>query len=124
MLHSPMRFAAEVLSPFVTQRSNRRAQVNWLKDRIEKIPSRFVFESALELMSSTRVGSFSMASEPGKKQGMPPAIKTLLGKFSSKREEDRLDGYTSFLKIGPKVLKYMPFEKAQDMKRWLSTYAR
>ena len=30
----------------------------------------------------------------GRKQGMPPAVKALLSKFSSTREEDRLDGYT------------------------------
>ncbi len=47
----------------------------------------------------------------GKKQGMPPAVKSMLSKFSSKREEDRLDGYTSFLKLGPKLLKFIPGDK-------------
>ena len=32
-------------------------QVAWLTPRLERVPTRFVFESALELMSSTRVGS-------------------------------------------------------------------
>lgn len=49
----------------------------------------------------------------GKKQGMPPAVKSLLSKFSSKREEDRLDGYTSFLKLGPKLLKFIPGDKVR-----------
>lgn len=36
-------------------------QVKFLKDRIQHIPVRLVFESALELMSSTSIGEFSMA---------------------------------------------------------------
>eukprot|EP00960_Hanusia_phi_P025876 745925-Hanusia_phi.AAC.5 len=98
-------------------------QVNWLRERILRVPVRFVFESSLELMSSTQVGSFSMASQPGKKQGMPPAVKSLLSKFSSTREEDRLDGYTKFLKSGPALLKFIPGEKAKDLRRWLQTYS-
>ncbi|EKX38555.1 hypothetical protein GUITHDRAFT_77048 [Guillardia theta CCMP2712] len=98
-------------------------QVNWLRERILRVPVRFVFESSLELMSSTKVGSFSMASQPGKKQGMPPAVKSLLSKFSSTREEDRLDGYTKFLKSGPALLKFIPGEKAKDLRRWLQTYS-
>ena len=77
-------------------------QVSWLRERIEHIPARFVFESALELMGMTQVGSFSMASpsgEGGQQQGPPPAVKALLSKFGSKKEEDRLKGYLSFLKV-------------------------
>ncbi|KAJ1489238.1 magnesium-chelatase, subunit H [Baffinella frigidus] len=98
-------------------------QVNWMQERIADIPIRFVFESALELMSFTQVGSFTMAAKPGKKQGMPPAVKALLSKFSSTREEDRLDGYTKFLKSGPKLLKMLPGDTANDLRRWLETYA-
>lgn len=39
----------------------RVTQVKFLKDRIGRIPVRLVFESALELMSSTSIGEFSMA---------------------------------------------------------------
>lgn len=39
-------------------------QVEWLKERIQQIPVRLVFESALELMSCTQLGSF---------QARPPA---------------------------------------------------
>lgn len=76
-------------------------QVSWLTERIEHIPARFVFESALELMGKTRVGSFTMASPSGEgqQQGPPPAVKALLSKFGSKKEEDRLKGYLSFLKV-------------------------
>ncbi|CAN0394797.1 unnamed protein product, partial [Hapterophycus canaliculatus] len=35
--------------------------VKFLKDRIGHIPVRLVFESALELLSSTTIGEFSMA---------------------------------------------------------------
>ena len=93
-------------------------EVTWLQDRIADIPVRFVFESALELMSSTQVGSFTMKQTPGKKQGMPPAVKAVLSKFSSTREEDRLDGYTKFLKSGPKLLKLLPGDTARDLRRW------
>ena len=101
-------------------------QVNWLKERIDKVPTRFVFESALELMSNTKVRTFTMGGppEPGqKKAGPPPAVKALLSKFGSGREEDRLDGYTKFLKSGPALLKFVPGEKAADLRCWLQTYA-
>lgn len=42
-------------------------QVEWLRSRIADIPLRFVFESALELMSCTSVGSFQMAAPSGQK---------------------------------------------------------
>ena len=35
-------------------------QVEWLKARVDKIPVRLVFESALELMSSTQIGTFQV----------------------------------------------------------------
>lgn len=35
-------------------------QVEWLKGRVDKIPVRLVFESALELMSSTQIGTFQV----------------------------------------------------------------
>jgi hypothetical protein len=41
-----------------------------------RIPVRLVFESALELMSYTQVGSFNMKQGPGgEKKGPPPAVK-------------------------------------------------
>jgi len=35
---------------------------------------RLVFESALELMGSTKIGSFTMSSSPGEKKGPPPVV--------------------------------------------------
>eukprot|EP00892_Ulva_mutabilis_P009150 jgi/Ulvmu1/6607/UM003_0244.1 len=96
--------------------------VEWLKGRVADVPLRFVFESALELMSETRVGAFEMAAPGGKKAGPPPAVKKLLGLFGSGREEDRLSGYLSFLKVGPKILKFFPMQKAQDLRSWLTVY--
>jgi len=101
-------------------------QVNWLKERIGNIPTRFIFESSLEFMSDTKVGTFTMGGPPApgeKKPGPPPAVKALLSKFGSGREEDRLDGYTKFLKSGPALLKLVPGEKAKDLRAWLQTYA-
>ncbi|RCJ38971.1 magnesium chelatase subunit H [Nostoc punctiforme NIES-2108] len=94
-------------------------QVVWLRDRIAQIPIRLVFESALELMSLTKVGDFAIGDKP---KGMPKPVKFILDKFSNGREEDKLAGYISFLKIGPKLLKYIPVQKVQDLRNWLIIY--
>ncbi|MES1021878.1 magnesium chelatase subunit H [Gloeocapsa sp. BRSZ] len=94
-------------------------QVLWLRDRVEHIPIRLVFESALELMSLTRLGAFAIGDKP---KGMPKPVKFILDKFSQGREEDRLAGYISFLKIGPKLLKFVPGQKVQDLRNWLIIY--
>lgn len=49
-----------------------------------------------------------MGASGGKSKGPPPAVKKLLGMFGSGREEDRMVGYLSFLKIGPTLLKFLP----------------
>ncbi|MBD2307621.1 magnesium chelatase subunit H [Chroococcidiopsis sp. FACHB-1243] len=94
-------------------------QVLWLRDRLSAIPIRLVFESALELMSLTKLGAFAIGDKP---KGMPKPVKFILDKFSQGREEDRLAGYISFLKVGPKLLKYVPVQKVQDLRNWLIIY--
>lgn len=81
--------------------------MEWLRGRISGIPLRLVFESALELMGSTQVGSFQMGGG-GQAKGPPPAVKKVLSLFGSGREEDKMVGYLSFLKVGPKLLKFLP----------------
>lgn len=83
---------------------------------------RLVFESATELMTFNSVGSFSM--EPGEDgpSGPPPAVKAVLSKFSSGKEEDKISGYLKLLKIGPSLLKFVPGEKANDLRTWLEAY--
>ena len=44
----------------------------------------------------------------GKSKGPPPAVKKVLSLFGSGKEEDRMVGYLSFLKIGPKLLRFLP----------------
>ena len=88
---------------------------------------RFVFECATELMALNRIGSFSMATpvdEDGNAvpSGPPAPVKKVLKLFSSGKEEDKISGYLKFLKIGPSLLKYVPGEKASDLKTWLETY--
>ena len=102
-------------------------QVIWLRERAKHIPIRLVFESALELMSLTQLGKFAFAegalSASGEKpKGMPKPVKFILSKFSSGREEDKLAGYISFLKTGPKLLKFIPAKKVQDLRNWLIIY--
>ncbi|MBE9116179.1 magnesium chelatase subunit H [Lusitaniella coriacea LEGE 07157] len=94
-------------------------QVLWLRERVQHIPIRLVFESALELMSLTQIGEFSIGDKP---KGMPKPVKFILDKFGSGREEDKLAGYISFLKVGPKLLKYIPAKKVQDLRNWLIIY--
>ncbi|OKH32242.1 magnesium chelatase subunit H [[Phormidium ambiguum] IAM M-71] len=94
-------------------------QVLWLQERVKNIPIRLVFESALELMSLTQIGAFKIGDKP---KGMPKPVKFILDKFSNGREEDKLAGYISFLKVGPKLLKFIPVQKVQDLRNWLIIY--
>jgi magnesium chelatase subunit H len=94
-------------------------QVLWLRERTQTIPIRLVFESALELMSLTQLGQFVIGDKP---KGMPKPVKFILDKFSNGKEEDKLAGYISFLKIGPKLLKFIPVGKVQDLRNWLVIY--
>jgi magnesium chelatase subunit H len=94
-------------------------QVMWLRERVQTIPIRLVFESALELMSLTQLGKFVIGDQP---KGMPKPVKFILSKFGNSKEEDKLAGYISFLKTGPKLLKYIPGKKVQDLRNWLIIY--
>ncbi|MBE7386024.1 MAG: magnesium chelatase subunit H [Leptolyngbya sp. SIO1E4] len=94
-------------------------QVLWLRARVQTIAIRLVFESALELMALTQLGKFAIGEKP---QGMPKPVKFILSKFGNSREEDKLAGYLSFLKVGPKLLKYIPVGKVQDLRNWLIIY--
>ena len=94
-------------------------QVIWLRERVKNIPIRLVFESALELMSLTQLGKFFIGDKP---KGMPKPVKFILSKFGNGKEEDKLAGYISFLKTGPKLLKYIPARKVQDLRNWLIIY--
>ncbi|MEM7594409.1 MAG: magnesium chelatase subunit H [Cyanobacteria bacterium P01_A01_bin.83] len=94
-------------------------QVIWLRKRVKDIPIRLVFESAIELISLTRLGKFAIGDKP---KGMPKPVKFILSKFGNSKEEDKLAGYLSFLKTGPKLLKYIPAKKVQDLRNWLIIY--
>jgi magnesium chelatase subunit H len=94
-------------------------QVIWLRERVQNIPIRLVFESAIELISLTRLGKFVIGDNP---KGMPKPVKFILSKFGNSKEEDKLAGYLSFLKTGPKLLKYIPAKKVQDLRNWLIIY--
>ena len=89
------------------------------EQRVQDIPIRLAFESALELMSLTQLGKFAIGDKP---KGMPKPVKFILSKFGNGKEEDKLAGYISFLKTGPKLLKYIPGKKVQDLRNWLIIY--
>ena len=59
---------------------------------------------------------------PPQPPGPPPAVKAVLSKFSSGKEEDKLQGYLKLLKVGPDLLKFVPGEKAGDLRAWLTAY--
>ncbi len=94
-------------------------QVEWLRSRAASVPIRLVFESAIELMGLTCFGRFTIG---GSSAGMPRPIQALLAKFGSGREEDKLAGYIGFLKVGPKLLRFLPSRRAQDLRHWLILY--
>jgi magnesium chelatase subunit H len=50
-------------------------------------------------------------------------VKAVLSKFSGGKEEDKMVGYLSFLKIGPKLLKWLPGKKVKDLRNWLTVYS-
>jgi magnesium chelatase subunit H len=84
---------------------------------------RLVFESATELMEFNQVGTFNMKPQKeGQAQGPPPAIKAILSKFGSGKEEDKLNAYLKMLKVGPSLLKFVPGKKAGDLRTWLEAY--
>mmetsp|Transcript_33214 Transcript_33214/g.67944 ORF Transcript_33214/g.67944 Transcript_33214/m.67944 type:complete len:1449 (+) Transcript_33214:144-4490(+) len=83
---------------------------------------RLIFESATELMAFNRVGTFNMQSSGDGPSGPPPAVKSILKKFSSGKEEDKISGYLKMLKMGPDLLKFVPGEKASDLRTWLEAY--
>jgi magnesium chelatase subunit H len=96
--------------------------VKKLLNKVEAPGVRLVFESATELMSFNQVGTFSMATKGDGPAGPPPAVKAILSKFSSGKDEDRINAYLKLLKIGPSLLKYVPGEKAGDLRMWLEAY--
>jgi magnesium chelatase subunit H len=53
---------------------------------------------------------------------MPRPIQALLARFGSGREEDKLAAYIGFLKVGPKLLRFLPSRRAQDLRHWLILY--
>jgi len=83
---------------------------------------RLLFECATELMTYNRVGSFNMEQSGDGPSGPPPAVKAILNKFSSGKEEDKISGYIKMLKFGPDLLKFIPGEKASDLRTWLEAY--
>jgi hypothetical protein len=54
--------------------------------------------------------------------GPPAPIKAILSKFSSGKEEDKINGYLKMLKVGPDLLKFIPGEKVGDLRCWLESY--
>lgn len=83
---------------------------------------RLLFECATEVMTFNQVGSFNMQTTGDGPAGPPPAVKAILSKFGSGKEEDRINGYLKLLKFGPDLLKYIPGDKASDLRTWLEAY--
>ena len=123
----PKRFAAAVqdsdiiIASLIFDYDDVVAVTNLLDQESSDPTSRLCFECATELMTYNHIGTFSMESgdEPS---GPPPAVKAILNKFSSGKEEDKINGYLKLLKVGPDLLKFIPGEKASDLRTWLESY--
>ena len=63
-----------------------------------------------------------MPNEGETNSGYPPAVKVVLSKFSSGKEEDKLAGYIKLLKIGPQLLQFVAGDKTKDLRTWLEAY--
>jgi magnesium chelatase subunit H len=99
--------------------------VQVVQNVLSDVPIRLIFESATELMQFNQMGTFNMMSPKGLDQkstpaGPPPAVKAILSKFSSGKEEDKLNGYLQLLKVGPDLLKFVP--GTGDLRTWLEAY--
>jgi len=126
----PKQFAAAVkdsdifIASLIFDYDDVVAVTNLLDEKSSGPTCRLCFECATELMTYNHVGTFSMESnsdEPSA-SGPPPAVKAILNKFSSGKEEDKINGYLKLLKVGPDLLKFIPGEKASDLRTWLESY--
>ena len=50
-------------------------------------------------------------------------VRKILSHFRSSKEEDKLAGYVRLLKVRPDLLKYVPGERARDLRTWLLAYS-
>jgi Domain of unknown function (DUF3479) len=88
----------------------RCSQVEWLREKAQAVPIRLVFESALELMGTTQIGTFKM-DPSGKSKGPPPAVKKVLGLFGSQREEDKLVRARTSARGPPRTAIHLPWTR-------------
>jgi len=125
----PEQFAAAVndsdifIASLIFDYDDVVAVTNLLDEESSGPTSRLCFECATELMTYNHIGTFSMESNSDEPpSGPPPAVKAILNKFSSGKEEDKINGYLKLLKVGPDLLKFIPGEKASDLRTWLESY--
>lgn len=103
--------------------------VQWLIPRLPNDSPLFIFESALELMSCNRVGSFSLPSKDSSSNSesstsIPSSVKIVLQKFGIlAKDEDKLAGYLSLLNGASRLLKLVPGDRARDLRHWLVVYS-
>eukprot|EP00984_Skeletonema_dohrnii_P026418 scaffold15775_cov74-Skeletonema_dohrnii-CCMP3373.AAC.2 len=90
---------------------------------------RLLFECATELMTFNKVGSFNMEAKQdgsGSSDGPPPAVKAILNKFSSGKEEDKINGSSSISSFASFThiiyASHSHREKASDLRCWLEAY--
>jgi magnesium chelatase subunit H len=79
----------------------------------------------LQCLTDNRVGKFTMAQTGEGSSGPPPPVKAILSKFSSGKEEDKINGYLKMLKVGPDLLKFVPgvfVPGVGDLRCWLEAY--
>ena len=92
--------------------------VSVVKPHRDKLDAIVVFPSMPQVMRLNKLGSFSMA-QLGQS-------KSAIAKFMRKRKENSgasfQDGMLKLLRTLPKVLKYMPMDKAQDARNFMLSF--
>ncbi|MFQ3585647.1 MAG: cobaltochelatase subunit CobN, partial [Cyanobacteriota bacterium] len=84
----------------------------------ERLDAAVVFPSMPEVMRLNKMGSFSMAQLGQSKS----AIAQFMRKRKEKQGSSFQDGMLKLLQTLPKVLKYLPFDKAQDARNFMLSF--
>ncbi|MEN9222537.1 MAG: magnesium chelatase subunit H, partial [Thermostichus sp. BF3_bins_97] len=92
--------------------------VNAVEPVRERLDAAVVFPSMPEVMRLNKMGSFSMAQLGQSKS----AIAQFMRKRKEKQGSSFQEGMLKLLQTLPKVLKYLPFDKAQDARNFMLSF--
>jgi len=92
----------------------------------DRLDAAVVFPSMPQVMRLNKLGSFSMAQLGQSKSALAQLGRKPIAQFMKKRKEKSgssfQDGMLKLLQTLPKVLKYMPIDKAQDARNFMLSF--